>query len=108
MAKLAADLGGEWSTIGVIAPRTHMDDVLQALAEAGLEAGDTRKALELDKPISVVDPPTAKGLEFDATIVVEPADFVDLPNGLRLLYVALTRPVQRLLIVRVGEMPSPL
>ncbi|MBT5850048.1 MAG: AAA family ATPase [Acidimicrobiaceae bacterium] len=108
VAKLAADLGGEWSTIGVIAPRTHMDDVLQALAEAGLEAGDTRKALELDKPISVVDPPTAKGLEFDATIVVEPADFVDLPNGLRLLYVALTRPVQRLLIVRVGEMPSPL
>ena len=108
VAKLAANLGGEWSTIGVIAPRANMDDVLQALADAGLEAGDTRKALELDKPISVVDPPTAKGLEFDATIVVEPADFVDLPNGLRLLYVALTRSVQRLLIVRAGEMPFPL
>ena len=108
MAELAAGLSSEWSTIGVIAPKGHMDGVLQALGEAGLEAGDTRKAMELDKPISVVDPPTAKGLEFDVTIVVEPADFVDLPNGLRLLYVALTRSVQRLLIVRAGEMPSPL
>jgi superfamily I DNA/RNA helicase len=92
----------------VIAPQAHMDGVLEALAEAGLEAGDTREALELGKPISVVEPPTAKGLEFDAPIVVEPDDFVDLPNGLRLLYVALTRSVQRLLIVRAGEMPSPL
>ena len=108
VAELAAGLSSEWSTIGVIAPKGHMDGVLQALGEAGLEAGDTRKAMELDKPISVVDPPTAKGLEFDVTIVVEPADFVDLPNGLRLLYVALTRSVQRLLIVRAGEMPSPL
>ncbi len=108
VAELAADLGDDWSTIGVIAPQGHMDRVLEALAEAGLEAGDTRKALELDKPISVVDPPTAKGLEFDVTIVVEPADFVDLPNGLRLLYVALTRSVQRLLIVRAADMPSPL
>ena len=56
----------------------------------------------------MVDPPTAKGLEFDATIVVEPAEFVQLPNGLRLLYVALTRSVQRLLVVRSGRMPDPL
>jgi len=47
----------------------------------------------------------AKGLEFDATIVVEPEEFVRLPNGLRLLYVALTRSVQRLLVVRSGDMP---
>ncbi len=108
VAELAADLGGGWSTIGVVAPAAHMDDVLAALADAGLEAGDTRKALDLDKPISVVDPPTAKGLEFDATIVVEPAEFTALPNGLRLLYVALTRSVQRLLVVRSQPMPQPL
>lgn len=108
VAALAAELGDEWATIGVVSPRPHMDAVLAALADADLAAGDTRKALELDQPISVIDPPTAKGLEFDVTIVVEPAEFVDLPNGLRLLYVALTRSVQRLLIVRSQPMPDPL
>jgi len=108
VASLASELGGDWSTIGVIAMPDRMDEVLAALADAGLEAGDTRTAVELDHPISVVDPPTAKGLEFDATVVVEPGEFVQLPNGLRLLYVALTRSVQRLLIVRAGDMPEPL
>ncbi|MEZ5244326.1 MAG: AAA family ATPase [Acidimicrobiales bacterium] len=108
VADLAAGLGGDWSTIGVIAMPDRMDGVLAALAEAGVDAGDTRAAVALDHAISVVDPPTAKGLEFDATIVVEPGEFVQLPNGLRLLYVALTRSVQRLLIVRTGPMPAPL
>ena len=108
VATLAGDLVGDWSTVGVIAMPDRIDDVLTALASAGLDAGDTRRAVELDHAISVVDPPTAKGLEFDATIVVEPGEFVHLPNGLRLLYVALTRSVQRLLVVRSGEMPGPL
>lgn len=108
VAALAGDLVGDWSTVGVIAMPDRMDDVLSALAGAGLDAGDTRRAVELDHPISVVDPPTAKGLEFDATVVVEPGEFVHLPNGLRLLYVALTRSVQRLLVVRAGDMPDPL
>ena len=108
VAELAAGLGDDWSTIGVVAPSAHTDAVLAALHDAGLEAGDTRRALELDQPISVVGPPTAKGLEFDATIVVEPAEFTALPNGLRLLYVALTRSVQRLLVVRSRPMPDPL
>jgi DNA helicase IV len=108
VAALAADLSGDWATIGVIATSAHADDVLAALAEANLDVSDTRRATELDHTVSVIDPRTAKGLEFDATIVVEPAGFVDLPNGLRLLYVALTRSVQRLLIVRAEEMPAPL
>ena len=108
VAELADGLGGDWSTIGVVCPEEHFDEVLAALRDAGLDAGDTRRVLELDHAISVVTPPTAKGLEFDATIVVEPAAFVDLPNGLRLLYVALTRCVQRLLIVRSAPMPAPL
>ena len=52
MAKLAADLGGEWSTIGVIAPRTHMDDVLQALAEAGLNVSEQQSEYVLRKYVS--------------------------------------------------------
>ena len=108
VAEVAADLIDDWSTIGVIAASDRMDDILAALAAAGLDAGDTRTAAGLDHTISVVEPATAKGLEFDATIVVEPAEFESLPNGLRLLYVALTRSVQRLLIVRSTPMPGPL
>jgi len=108
VAALAAGLGSQWSTIGVIAPEPHVDPVLAALTDAGIDAGDTRSALELDRPVSVVTPPTAKGLEFDVTIVVEPAEFASFPNGLRLLYVALTRSVQQLAIVRSRPMPSPL
>ncbi|MEM8708383.1 MAG: AAA family ATPase, partial [Actinomycetota bacterium] len=108
VAEVAAGLGRDWSTVGVVCPESHFDDVLDALHDAGLDAGDTRRVLELDQAISVVTPPTAKGLEFDVTIVVEPAEFVDLPNGLRLLYVALTRCVQRLLVVHSAPMPAPL
>ncbi|MEU9593233.1 UvrD-helicase domain-containing protein [Streptomyces sp. NPDC048193] len=42
----------------------------------------------------------AKGLEYDATVVVSPADIADeSPAGLRVLYVALTRATQQLTIV---------
>ncbi|TQL22231.1 UvrD-helicase domain-containing protein [Streptomyces sp. SLBN-134] len=42
----------------------------------------------------------AKGLEYDATIVVSPAEIADeSPAGLRVLYVALTRATQQLTVV---------
>ncbi|MGQ5225997.1 HelD family protein [Streptomyces sp. yara] len=42
----------------------------------------------------------AKGLEYDATVVVSPAEIADeSPAGLRLLYVALTRATQQLTVV---------
>jgi DNA helicase IV len=44
-------------------------------------------------------PTEAKGLEFDAVIVVEPADFVVLSGGTGLLYIALTRAVAHLSVV---------
>ena len=53
-----------------------------------------------------LDPPEAKGLEFDAVVVVEPAAIAGgTPRGLRLLYVALTRAVQELVIVH--QLPLP-
>ncbi|MBG0854866.1 AAA family ATPase [Streptomyces spinoverrucosus] len=49
----------------------------------------------------------AKGLEYDATIVVSPAEIADeSPAGLRVLYVALTRATQQLTIVS-GERDEP-
>ncbi|WP_439948194.1 HelD family protein [Streptomyces sp. BBFR109] len=49
----------------------------------------------------------AKGLEYDATLVVSPAEIADeSPAGLRVLYVALTRATQQLTVV-AGERDEP-
>ncbi|MGV9425314.1 HelD family protein [Streptomyces sp. NPDC003656] len=49
----------------------------------------------------------AKGLEYDATVVVSPAEIADeSPAGLRVLYVALTRATQQLTVVS-GERDVP-
>lgn len=51
----------------------------------------------------------AKGLEYDATVVVSPAEIADeSPAGLRVLYVALTRATQRLTVVSgARDEPDP-
>ncbi|MGW6061898.1 HelD family protein [Streptomyces sp. NPDC055189] len=49
----------------------------------------------------------AKGLEYDATVVVSPAEIADeSPAGLRVLYVALTRATQQLTVLS-GERDVP-
>ena len=49
----------------------------------------------------------AKGLEYDATLVVSPAEIADeSPAGLRVLYVALTRATQQLTVLS-GERDEP-
>ena len=48
-----------------------------------------------------------KGLELDGSIVVEPARIVDEePQGLRALYVALTRATKRLVLVHAQPLPT--
>ncbi|MEE1762526.1 MULTISPECIES: HelD family protein [unclassified Streptomyces] len=51
----------------------------------------------------------AKGLEYDATVVVSPAEIADeSPAGLRVLYVALTRATQQLTVVSADrDDPDP-
>ncbi|MCW3156869.1 HelD family protein [Micropruina sonneratiae] len=83
--RLLADLPG---SVGVIAPPSRLAAVTDALA--GLDA---------DRLV-VVSPLQAKGLEYDGVIVVAPDDIVaESPGGVRVLYVALTRPTQRLVTV---------
>ena len=50
----------------------------------------------------------AKGLEFDHVIVVEPALVAARAQGLRHLYVALTRPTKTLVVVHARPLPAPL
>ncbi|MGH9278338.1 MAG: HelD family protein [Acidimicrobiales bacterium] len=71
---------------------------------AALGASDGSAALE--EPIAVYAVDDAKGLEFDAVVVVEPAAIVaERPNGLRALYVALTRTTRRLHLVHEAPLP---
>jgi hypothetical protein len=75
--------------------------------------GDTARAPALfdDTRISVLTPREAKGMEFDHVIVVEPASIVDEAaggQGLRELYVALTRPTTTLVVVHSRELPPEL
>ena len=65
----------------------------------------------LEEVITLLPPPEAKGLEFDAVVVVEPARFFADPDdtaGGRLLYIALTRAVQELALVHAEPLPAEL
>ncbi len=64
---------------------------------------------DLDAPLVVLGVDAAKGLEFDAVVVVEPAEVLEeSPRGLNDLYVALTRATQRLGVLYTGDLPPVL
>ena len=66
-------------------------------------------AAGLLKEVAVLTPHDAKGLEFDAVVVVDPAGIVAASSrGAGALYVAMTRPTQRLYLVSTGELPAGL
>ncbi len=92
-------------TIAVVAPDSMVDSVSQALEAAGIEHGRaTRTGLE--QGVTVVPVSVVKGLELDGVVVVEPATIVaEEQQGLRALYVALTRSTRRLTIVHASELP---
>jgi DNA helicase IV len=58
--------------------------------------------------IPLLTPRSAKGLEFDHVIVVEPALIAEREQGLRELYVALTRPTTTLVVVYARPLPGEL
>jgi DNA helicase IV len=75
-------------TVGVITTMTRRDEV------SGWLPADR------DPRIRVVGSLEAKGLEYDAVVLVEPADLVaESSTGRRALYVALTRATQRLTVL---------
>ena len=93
-------------TIAVVAPDSMVDRVSQALESAGIEHGRaTRTGLEMG--VTVVPVSVVKGLELDGVVVVEPAIIVaEEQQGLRALYVALTRSTRRLTIVHSTALPA--
>jgi len=93
-------------TIAVIASESLLPEIYPALAlEFGVDVG--RGAIGLARPIAVLTPQESKGLEFDSVVVVEPQRIVDeIARGAAALYVAMTRPTQRLYLVTTGELPA--
>jgi DNA helicase IV len=90
-------------TIGVIAPESLVEPLTGALrrAEVDVDRG------EGTSDVSIVAVRTAKGLEFDGVLVVEPGRIVsETSTGLRALYVALTRPTRALSMVHTEPLPD--
>jgi DNA helicase IV len=94
--------------IAVIAPSSLVEAVSGALAAAGIEHGRATRH-GLDNQVTVVPVGLVKGLELDASVVVEPAAIVEEEaQGLRALYVALTRATKRLALVHARALPDAL
>jgi DNA helicase IV len=91
---VAARLAAADGLLAVIVPDALVEP---ALAEPGLFDG-----------IALLTPRAAKGLEFDHVIVVEPALVAEQHQGLRELYVALTRPTRTLVVLHARPLPPEL
>ncbi|MCU1534444.1 MAG: ATP-dependent helicase [Glaciihabitans sp.] len=87
-------------TLAVIAADSLVDVLFAALV-AHFGVGTVgRGTAALTHPIGVVTPQQAKGLEFDSVVIVEPNQILtSSARGAGALYVAMTRPTQRLHLV---------
>ena len=95
-------------TVAVVVAPSMAAAVGEALAAAGI-AFSTAEHDGLDHPVTLIPVGMVKGLEFDAVVVVEPARLVaEATQGLRALYVALTRATQRLTLVHAEPLPDVL
>ncbi len=108
VATLARDLAarGDAGRIAVICSDAMVEETSAALDAAGVAHGRAQTSA-LDERLSIVPASLAKGLELDDVVVVEPAAIVaDDPQGLRLLYVALTRSTRSLAVVHALPLPA--
>ena len=92
--------------VAVIVPDSLLDEVTEALESNGVKfGGATRHGL--DQQVTVVPVRLVKGLEVDAAVVVEPARIVaEEAQGVRSLYVAVTRATQRVSVVHKEPLPE--
>lgn len=98
---VAEFVGAGTGRVAVIAAAPRVDALRRALNGGGADGAET--------PLVVLDPRESKGLEFDAVVLVEPADLTSDGaaglSGASDLYVATTRPTQRLVVVHARDLP---
>ncbi len=82
-------LGEVEGSIAVVTPQRYAAQLASAAGAA-------------PERVTVVDPMSTKGLEYDATVIVDPDEITrESPGGVRVLYVALTRAAHRMTVLRV-------
>ena len=97
--------------VAVIAPESLRAVLADSLHRAGQDVVDPRDMRRggLSEPLVLLGADSANGLEFDSVVVVEPSIIAgETARGLRTLYVALTRPTQRLTVVSLAAPPAAL
>lgn len=100
VAEAAAELDEKEGTLAVLVPPSRLDAVGTAVRDR-LPGTST----ELTEGPIVLAPASAKGLEFDSVLVVDPAGIVaEGVRGRNDLYVVLTRATRRLGVVHPGEL----
>jgi DNA helicase IV len=104
--ELRRDVGD--GNVAVVVPNSLVEVIGAGLEAAGVSFGyAARRGLE--EPVTLVPIDLVKGLEMDAVVVVEPARIVsEQTQGLRALYVALTRSTKRLSVVHAQQLPEAL
>jgi DNA helicase IV len=99
---LAAVDGGRIAVISAPADQASLAAALRA--DLDVVVGHGRDAL--DAPVAVMTVADVKGLEFDGVVLYEPEAIVSASaRGANDLYVALTRPTQRLRVLYIGDLP---
>ncbi|MBT0769049.1 ATP-binding domain-containing protein [Kineosporia sp. J2-2] len=106
--RAASDYAARGLFVGIVCADEQRAAVIEVLNAEGVQYQDTRGGA-LGSSINLVGPVTAKGLEFEAVVVVEPGAIVaGSTHGLRLLYVAYTRTTKFLTVVHHGPvLPIP-
>jgi DNA helicase IV len=108
LAAEAAAVGDGKLAVLVPAQRAEGEELAAAIGVA-LPAATARQGPSvLDARVAVLTVPEAKGLEFDAVVVVDPAAILAGPRGASDLYVALTRTTARLGVIHPGDLPPVL
>ncbi|WP_116450752.1 HelD family protein [Blastococcus litoris] len=109
LVDVVGELAGVPGSIGVVCADAAVAEVAAALTAAGLPAEVLTDDGEEAARVAVVPATLAKGLEFDAVVVVDPAAIVAAePRGLHRLYVVLTRAVSTLVVLHRDDLPEPL
>ena len=112
----ARRLVAEYAVVGILAPPSLLDPIATASQRDDSDPDrrhrirDVRREAVLDDGISLVGAEAAKGLEFDAVVVVEPALIIEENGdaGYRVLYVALTRATQQVSVLHALDVPVEL
>jgi DNA helicase IV len=113
-ARLPGVVAAEAAAVGdgrvaVLVPAAEAERLGRVLAAAMPGRAVAHGPAALDAPVAVLTVTEARGLEFDAVVLVEPASVLaESPNGANDLYVGLTRATQRLGVVHTGPLPPAL